>query len=40
MKNVQVAFKFNDDNETVPIGFKEITCHLIFDVKFDLTRKA
>ena len=23
-----------------PIGFKKITCHLIFDVKFDLTRKA
>ena len=40
MKNVQVAFKFNDDNESIPIGFKKITCHLIFDVKFDLTRKA
>ena len=40
MKNVQVAFKFNDNNEPVPIGFKEITCHIIFDVKFDLTRKA
>ena len=24
----------------MPIGFKKITCHLIFDVKFDLTRKA
>ena len=40
MKNVQVAFKFNDDNESIPIGFKKITCHIIFDVKFDLTRKA
>ena len=40
MKNVQVAFKFNDDNESIPIGFKKITCHLIFDVRFDLTRKA
>ena len=40
MKNVELAFKFLDDGESSPIGFKEITCHLIFDVKFDLTRKA
>ena len=40
MSNVEIAFKFLDDGTKVPIGFKEITCHLIFDVKFDLTRKA
>ena len=40
MKNVEVAFKFLDDGTHIPIGFKKITCHLIFDVKFDLTRKA
>ena len=40
MTNVKIAFKFLDDGTQVPIGFKEITCHLIFDVKFDLTRKA
>ena len=40
MKNVAVAFKFFDHGEKMPIGFKEITCHMIFDVKFDLTRKA
>ena len=40
MKNVEVAFKFLDDGSQVPIGFKKITCHLIFDVNFDLTRKA
>ena len=40
MKNVEVAFKFLDDGTKMPIGFKKITCHLIFDVKFDLTRKA
>ena len=40
MKNVEVAFKFLDDGINMPIGFKKITCHLIFDVKFDLTRKA
>ena len=35
-----MAFKFLDNGEKMPIGFKQITCHLIFDVKFDLTRKA
>ena len=40
MSNVEIAFKFLDDETKAPIGFKEITCHLIFDVKFDLTRKA
>ena len=40
IKNVEVAFKFLDDGTKFPIGFKKITCHLIFDVKFDLTRKA
>ena len=40
MKNVEIAFKFLDDGTKMLIGFKKITCHLIFDVKFDLTRKA
>ena len=40
MGNVEIAFKFLDDGSKLPIGFKKITCHLIFDVKFDLTRKA
>ena len=40
MTNVEFAFKFMDDGRKVPIGFKEITCHFIFDIKFDLTRKA
>ena len=39
MKNVEVAFKFLDVGTKLPFGFKKITCHLIFDVKFDLTRK-
>jgi hypothetical protein len=39
MKNIQVAFEFRDDN-VVPIGYKHIQCHLIFDIKSDLTRKA
>ena len=38
--NVQVAFKFLDDNEPTPVGHKEIPCHIIFDIKMDFTRKA
>jgi hypothetical protein len=40
MKNNQFAFKILDDGEKIPIGFKWIKCHLIFDVKMDFTRKA
>jgi len=34
------AFEFRDDNVVIPPGFTEIKCHLVFDVKMDLTRKA
>ena len=33
------AFEFRDGN-IVPIGYNWIDCHMIFDVKMDLTRKA
>jgi hypothetical protein len=40
MKNLLPAFKFNED-DSVPIGYKKITCHMIFDVKMvGLVRKA
>jgi len=40
MKNVIPAFKFNDD-DTIPVGFKHITYHMIFDIKMiGLVRKA
>ena len=39
MQNVDPAFEFRDGN-VVPIGYKLITLHMIFDVKNDLTRKA
>jgi len=40
MKNVIPAFKFNDD-DSIPVGFKHITCHMIFDVKMvGLVHKA
>ena len=39
MNNVLPAFEFIDDN-VVPKFYKHIDCHMIFDVKMDLTRKA
>jgi hypothetical protein len=39
MKNVMPAFSFRDD-DTVPTGYKKIDCHMVFDIKIDLTRKA
>ena len=40
MKNVSVAFQFNDD-DSIPIGHKQIPCHMIFTVKMiTLQRKA
>jgi len=40
MKNCRTAFQFLEEDETVPIGYKWIKCHLIFDVKMDFSRKA
>jgi hypothetical protein len=40
MKNVQPAFKFLEDDESVPVGYQQINCHMIFDIKMDFTRKA
>ncbi|KAI2501848.1 Reverse transcriptase (RNA-dependent DNA polymerase) [Fragilaria crotonensis] len=34
-----VAFEFSDD-PSPPVGYAKATCHMIFDIKFDLTRKA
>jgi hypothetical protein len=39
MKNVMTAFEFHN-NDKIPIGHKKIECHMIFDIKMDLTRKA
>ena len=33
MNNVRVALQILDKNEEVPIGYKFIRCHVIFDVK-------
>ena len=38
--NIKVAFRILEHNEPIPVGSKYISSHFIFDVKFDLTRKA
>ena len=38
--NSSVAFQFLGLGTKAPPGFQKITCHMVFDVKFDLTRKA
>ena len=40
MINSRVAFKLLEKGERPPVGHTEITCHLIFDLKLDMTRKA
>ena len=40
MANTKVAFRILNDNEKIPVGYKMIACHMIFDVKMDFTRKA
>jgi hypothetical protein len=39
MRNLMLAFEFRDDDK-VPNGYTKIKCHMKFDVKQDLTRKA
>jgi hypothetical protein len=40
MKNVKVAFNILEEEESIPVGYKLIPCHMIFDVKMDFSRKA
>jgi len=40
MLQVSPAFKILDEGERAPIMLKYIRCHMIFDLKLDLTRKA
>ena len=40
MKNSKVAFELLGRGDKAPVGFKEITCHLIFDIKLSMERKA
>jgi hypothetical protein len=40
MSNVQVAFDILEEDQHLPPGYSKCTCHIIFDVKMDGTRKA
>ena len=40
MLNVSIAFEIMEDDEHLPVEYQLATCHLIFDVKMDFTRKA
>ena len=40
MYNVRVAFEILDEGAHAPHGWKQVTGHLVWDVKMDFTRKA
>ena len=40
MDNVKVAFDIQEDGTPIPVGYKESSGHLVWDVKMDLARKA
>ena len=40
MKNVHTSFNFIEDDANIPIGFQQIRCHLVFDIKIYFTHKA
>ena len=40
LSKVRPAFKLNEDGKSIPIGYKKINYHFVFDVKMDLTCKA
>jgi hypothetical protein len=40
VKNNAIAFEFLEPQATLPLGYKKITLHMVFDVKMDFTRKA
>ena len=40
MANNRVAFEFLDDDAPIPVGYRKMRGHMIFDIKLDLTRKA
>ena len=40
IKNSWTAFKLLNRHGKPPVGYNNITCHLVFDLKLDMTRKA
>lgn len=40
MRNISVAFKIIDKEETIPLDYKYVGLNVVYDVKLDLRRKA
>jgi hypothetical protein len=40
MKNSCITFELKERGEKAPVGYTQITCHLVFDLKLDMKRKA
>ena len=40
MKVILPALKILEEGAPAPIGFQQIPCHIVFDIKIDFTRKA
>jgi hypothetical protein len=40
MKNVMIAFDVMEPYRHLPVGYKHLPCHIIWDVKMDFTRKC
>ena len=40
IKNSRTVFKLLKRHGKSPVGYNNITCHLVFDLKLDMTRKA
>ena len=38
--NVGIAFKVLEEKHSVPLGWSQVTGHLVWDVKMDITRNA
>ena len=39
-ENSRVAFQLLERGKPPPVGYKEITCQLVFNIKLNMTRKA
>ena len=40
MKNVATAFEVLEEGQSLPVGYQQIQCHIVFDIKADFTRKC
>jgi hypothetical protein len=40
IKNANVAFQDLEENEKVPIGYQQIRCHMIIDVKVGSLKRS